>query len=472
MADVPIWPPTSGLFLAAASAPQDACHLAAEAKMIHQFDHRWCTYGTVTTLATLRRRRWLTLHSKQHLATGLTRRCVKHERLAEEEVVAQVAHRLASILQVTTDERTMIANVIPWAGVGDSMFLLMPSADANQCSALIGCLNSLALDFVVRQKVGGANLSYHFVSQFPVPSIASFASNDFEFVCPRVLELVYTSHSMTPFARDLGHNGPPFPWNENRRAQLRAELDAWYARAYALTRDELRYILDPADVMGEDFPSETFRGLKYNEMKKFGEYRTRRLVLEAWDRLAMSGAVPAASVGSPYPARKALVDPANLADGAWAATSDSAHAALAQLAALIKVLPGPTPIARVRLAALFALEPRHMTQRLSAPDRDIWLRLVGPAAHLPRGANIASFAPKINANWQSAVTQLRGMGAILEDASAQTWAQGTRVHEFVTETWPDGRAAFVMRVLESLSLADATSDLQPEDRAWVEAYAA
>ena len=90
---------------------------------------------------------------------------------------------------------------------------------------------------------------------------------------------------MASLAGDLGHEGPPFPWNEVVRSKLRAELDAWYARAYGLTRDELRYILDPADVMGEDCPSETFRVLKNNEMKKFGEYRTRRLVLEAWDRL-------------------------------------------------------------------------------------------------------------------------------------------------------------------------------------------
>jgi hypothetical protein len=90
---------------------------------------------------------------------------------------------------------------------------------------------------------------------------------------------------MRPFARDLGYEGEPFLWNEDRRALLRAELDAWYARAYGLTRDELWYILDPADVMGEDYPSETFRVLKNNEMKKFGEYRTRRLVLEAWDRM-------------------------------------------------------------------------------------------------------------------------------------------------------------------------------------------
>ena len=54
---------------------------------------------------------------------------------------------------------------------------------------------------------------------------------------------------------------------------------------YGLTRDELRYILDPTDVMGDDYPSETFRVLKDREEREFGEYRTRRLVLEAWDKL-------------------------------------------------------------------------------------------------------------------------------------------------------------------------------------------
>jgi hypothetical protein len=47
----------------------------------------------------------------------------------------------------------------------------------------------------------------------------------------------------------------------------------------------LRYVLDRADVHGQDFPSETFRVLKEKETAKFGEYRTRLLVLGAWDRL-------------------------------------------------------------------------------------------------------------------------------------------------------------------------------------------
>jgi hypothetical protein len=83
----------------------------------------------------------------------------------------------------------------------------------------------------------------------------------------------------------MGYDGPPFKWDEERRALLRAELDAYYAKLYGLSRDELRYILDPQDVYGPNFPGETFRVLKEKEIKQHGEYRIRRLVLEAWDRM-------------------------------------------------------------------------------------------------------------------------------------------------------------------------------------------
>jgi hypothetical protein len=121
--------------------------------------------------------------------------------------------------------------------------------------------------------------------QIPVPDPDYFTDEQFAFITPHVLELTYTSDSMAPFARDLGYDGEPFLWDEDRRTLLRAELDAWYARAYGLTRDELRYILDPPDVMGPDYPSETFRVLKEKELKLYKEYRTQRLVLDAWDRM-------------------------------------------------------------------------------------------------------------------------------------------------------------------------------------------
>ena len=85
------------------------------------------------------------------------------------------------------------------------------------------------------------------------------------------------------------HEPPHLAWDEGRRAHLRADLDAFYARAYGLTRDELRYTLDPADVKGPDSPSETFRVLKEKEIRHHGEYRTRRLVLAAWDRMEANG---------------------------------------------------------------------------------------------------------------------------------------------------------------------------------------
>jgi hypothetical protein len=49
-----------------------------------------------------------------------------------------------------------------------------------------------------------------------------------------------------------------------------AKLDAYYARLYGLTRDELRYILALKDVYGDDFPGETFRVLKEKENKQYG----------------------------------------------------------------------------------------------------------------------------------------------------------------------------------------------------------
>ena len=128
-------------------------------------------------------------------------------------------------------------------------------------------------------------MTYFYFKQFPVLAPQIYSSTDHSFLTPRVLELTYTSHSMRHWAEDMGHTGAPFAFDPDLRAQLRAELDAFFARKYGLNRDELRYILDPADTHGESYPSETFRGLKRNEIERYGEYRTQRLVLTAFDRL-------------------------------------------------------------------------------------------------------------------------------------------------------------------------------------------
>ena len=45
------------------------------------------------------------------------------------------------------------------------------------------------------------------------------------------------------------------------------------ARLCGLSRDELRYVLDPQEVYGSDFPGETFRVLKEKELKAYGEFQ-------------------------------------------------------------------------------------------------------------------------------------------------------------------------------------------------------
>ncbi len=201
-----------------------------------------------------------------------------------------------------TNERTVIASVAPRAGVGNNMPLMLfgSGATAGSFAALLGNLSSMTFDFVARHKVGGMHLNFFIFKQLPVLPPDRYNPADLAFIVPRVLELTYTAHDLQAWGQDLAaydprpaaEHGQPFAWNPERRAQLRAELDAYYARLYGLTRDELRYILDPKEVMGADYPSETFRVLKEGEIRTYGEYRTRRLVLEAWDQQA--SASPAA----------------------------------------------------------------------------------------------------------------------------------------------------------------------------------
>jgi hypothetical protein len=254
-----------------------------EAKMIHQFDHRWATYSGADS-------RDATAAEKADPGFAPVPRYWVPEREVRDRLAAKGWTRnwLMGWRDIcrSTDERTLVSGLIPRAGCGDKFLLMLPDESAEKCAVLYASLDSLTCDYIARQKLGGTSFKYFSMKQIPVLPPSAYNTADLAFIVPHVLELTYTSHSMAPFARDLRYDGPPFLWDEERRALLRAELDAWYARAYGLSRDELRYILDPADARGPDYPSETFRVLKKNEIARFGEYRTARLVLAAWDAQA------------------------------------------------------------------------------------------------------------------------------------------------------------------------------------------
>lgn len=278
-----------------------------EAKLIHQFDHRWATYAD----------------------DGSTRDVNAAEKVNPDFVVtprywvegSEVAQRIADRrwekhwlmgfrgITNATNERTVISTVISLAGVGNSMPIMVFDGDQEPrlYAALLGNMCSLVFDFVARQKVGGANLNFFIFQQFSAFPPTSYNDDHLTFITPRVLELTYTTHDLASWARDLGYGGPPFAFDPERRAILRAELDACYARLYGLTRDEVRYILDPADVMGADYPSETFRVLKERELREFGEYRTGNLVLREFDRMTLAEAngEPYSSLLNPPPGQQA-----------------------------------------------------------------------------------------------------------------------------------------------------------------------
>jgi hypothetical protein len=251
-----------------------------EAKMIHQYDHRWATYDGADSHDA-------TLAEKADPDFEPTPRYWVPEREVADRLTAKGWTRQWLIgwrdICRSTDERTIIATALPRVAIGHTAPLLFVDNPPSLSAALLANWLSLTADYVARQKIGGTHLTYGYLAQFPMLPPSTYDAGDLGFIIPRVIELIYTSHSMAPFARDLGYDGPPFLWDEDQRAQLRAELDTWYARAYGLSRDELRYILDPADVRGPDYPLETFRVLKKNEIARHGEYRTARLVLAAWD---------------------------------------------------------------------------------------------------------------------------------------------------------------------------------------------
>ena len=117
-------------------------------------------------------------------------------------------------------------------------------------------------------------------------------------IVKHVVQLCYFNHDLDGWAEEMWDemndaqraelpqlgDKQPFIYDPDRRAVLQAELDAIFAHLYGLTTEDLRYILDPEDVCGPGCINETFRVLKDNETRQFGEYRTKRLVLEAWHR--------------------------------------------------------------------------------------------------------------------------------------------------------------------------------------------
>ncbi|MBN9278590.1 MAG: hypothetical protein J0I57_13335, partial [Hyphomicrobium sp.] len=259
-------------------------------------------------------------------------------------------------------------------------------------------------------------------------------------------------------AEDLGCSGRPFAWNEDRRVQLRAELDVFFAKKYGLTEEELRYVLDPAKAKGADYPSETFRVLKEKEIRLHGEYRTERLVLEAWRQMERGQQPDAFTVSVELPPL------ADLPNAAWAWSAGIQPRDRIRYAAqyALWISDPVSDGARLRFVIAGLAEPALLTPLLAANDRDEWIRLVGAEAQPAQGA--VRLRPTINAAWRSMFETLLTSGQ-LEERTDGTWARGQhfRAVGLQADSADAQRTAFVIRSVRNMNVGGLTAAVEPED---------
>jgi hypothetical protein len=271
-----------------------------EAKMVHHFTHRFGDYA-----------------DKDADDEGTALPDVPASRLARQDYVVRprywvpesaVSERLESRwsrdwvlgwrdICRSFDERTVIATVIPRVGVGHTLPLVLSAQESECLAGLSANLCAFAFDYIARQKVGGTHLTYLYMKQLPVLAPTTFEgrvpwSHEARlstWTQPRVLELTYTACDLGAFARDLGWQGAPFRWDPERRFLVRCELDAAFFHLYGIARDDVHYVM------------ETFPIVRRSDEAAHGEYRTKRVILEIYDRM-----LQAIESGQPY---KTILDP-------------------------------------------------------------------------------------------------------------------------------------------------------------------
>jgi len=256
-----------------------------EAKMIQAFDHR--AAGVVVEAGN-----WMRQGQTEETSP------VEHQNpefvvlprfwIAEEHVEKFIGQRSALLaykdVTSATNQRTMIAAMVPRVGLMNSAPFIQTTdniTSKRQC-CLLANLNSLAYDFIARQKVGGLHLNFFIVEQ--LPTLAPERYDDKcpwdrkttveEWVAQRVLKLTCTSEDMIPLAENTGFKPKVNRWKEDERDNLRAELDAAYFILYGIDRADVEYILG------------TFQGVANEDEAHGGVGVTRRLILDAFDRFS------------------------------------------------------------------------------------------------------------------------------------------------------------------------------------------
>jgi hypothetical protein len=279
-----------------------------EAKYMHQFDHRFATVvnGAVTapdpTLKTDTNFRVATSHvvTAAEVHARLRRRGISSNWLCGFRDIAS-----------PTNERTAIAAVLPVAAIGNSINLILGLA-AAETALLLANVNTFAFDYVCRQKVGGTHVNIWIFKQLPVipleryESIPAWLESETigDWILHRVNELVYTANDLESFANGCNWDRVPFIWNEQRRFEIRCELDAAFFKLYLPAEPDgawgqlpevkstevaelRRHFPTPRDAVA--YVLDQFPIVRQRDEQLFeGHYRTKERILAIYDAILVS----------------------------------------------------------------------------------------------------------------------------------------------------------------------------------------
>ncbi|MCP9782234.1 N-6 DNA methylase [Cyanobium sp. WKJ7-Wakatipu] len=194
----------------------------------------------------------------------------------------------------STNQRSLTAALIPPGCICGHKVptISIPEQGPASMMLTLGICNSLITDFLVKKKVS-LTLSFTIMDSLPIP-IKHPSSPAEQHLTVKAASLMLVGEEMAPFATSFASEIESWPCSEefrpeedvNKRLKLAAEIDAIYAfNILRLSRAQLGFILKPKDITEECSGYEPFGALERAEIRRFGEYRTQRLVLEAWDRL-------------------------------------------------------------------------------------------------------------------------------------------------------------------------------------------
>lgn len=227
-----------------------------EAKMLHLYDTRWATYERDGST------RYLTEDEKASHLHAIPRYWV-----AEADIEKKLGGSLADVSLTgwrricrATDARTVITTRGPQTGYGDSWFLAVSTHRGPELQAT---WSSFALDFVARQKMGGTNMNFFTFMQLPMPRLDQFRGVDLQLDRPLSAWIGVRVDRLNGWISD-----------PEERARVRAELDAAAFHLFGLTRDEASYVM------------ETFPILKRKDEAAYGNFRTKELILDAYDAMS------------------------------------------------------------------------------------------------------------------------------------------------------------------------------------------